>query len=154
MRERIHRLIDRVWPRAALIPLGLAALIALVTLFAQPAKHDDDRVRDTLSKYVDAVGNRDGIEACKFLTAHAQQLVTAGIPGTPCASYIHSFGADIGGLGGVKVHIARDLPDKVVLDASNLTSPSGQPVGRVVDLVKSGGKYLIDSLGYAGAAGS
>lgn len=148
MRPRIHRLIDSVWPRGALIPLALAGLIALVTLFAQPSQRDDDRVRNVLSDYVDAVGNRDGIDACKLLTARAQAIVTAGVPGTPCADYIHSFGADAGGLVNAKIHLARDLGDRVKLDSSNMTSPAGVPVKRTVELVRVGGDYKIDSIGF------
>ena len=148
MRERIHRLIDRAWPRAVIFPLGLAVLIVLVTLIVQPARHDDDRVRKVVADYVGAVSNRDGDAACKLLTAHAQQLITAAIPGTPCSGYIHSFGADVGGLGGARIHLSRNLPDKVHLDAPNMSSPNGQPVNRFVDLIRSGGGYLIDSIGY------
>jgi len=148
VRPRIHRFIDRMWPRAALIPLGLAALVVLITLIAQPSQRDDDRVRNVLSDYVDAVGNKDGIDACKLLTPRAQAIVTAGVPGTPCADYIHSFGADAGGLVNAKIHLARDLGDHVKLDSSNMTAPNGAPVKRTVELVRSGGGYKIDSIGY------
>lgn len=147
-------MIERNWQRAMAIPLVLSVLIVFVTLIVQPTQRDDDRVRSTLSDYVDAIGNRDGAGACKLLTARAQQLVTAAIPGTPCAAYIHSFGADGGGLANARIHLKRDLGDRVRLDPTNMTAPGGTPVPRFVELVRSGGDYLIDSIGYGVSAAS
>lgn len=149
MRPRIHRFIERTWQRAVLGLLGVSLLIVLITLLVQPTQRDDDRVRSTLSDYVDAVGNRDGEGACKLLTARAQQLVTAAIPGSDCSAYVHSFGADVGGLVNATVRIARDLGDRVVLDPTNMTAPDGAAVNRTVELVRADGDYLIDSIGYS-----
>lgn len=146
MPDRITTLVDRLWPRAAFAALGLAAVIVLVAYATQPSRRDADRVRDTLTDFVDAAADRNPDTACRLLTPRGREVVTAPVPGTPCHVYARSFGFDVAGLDGVDLRLDTDLPDQVVLDAGNMTGPDGEPVQRRVELVRVGDDFRIDNL--------
>lgn len=147
MADRFSALVDRAWPWAALAFAALAAVVVVIAFATQPGRRDDDRVRDTLVDFVNAATNRDGDTACALLSAHGRQVTTSLVPGVTCASYARSFGFDVAGLGGVTLTLPAELPDRVVLDQSNMRGPDGQPVGRRVELVRVGDDFRIDAIG-------
>ncbi|MCW3016309.1 MAG: hypothetical protein JWO02_3401 [Solirubrobacterales bacterium] len=146
MFDRLTALVDRAWPQAAIACLALALVITVVAYATQPARQDDDRVRNVLTDFVNAAADRDAGTACSLLTAKGKQAVTAAVPGTPCDVYARSFGFDVAGLGGVTLRLDRKLPDRVVLDSTNMIAPDGAPVQRRVELVRVGGDFRIDAL--------
>jgi hypothetical protein len=147
MADRFSALVDRAWPWVAIASAALAALVVVVAFATQPGRRDDDKVRDTLTDFVDAATNRDGQAACDLLSAHGRQVSASLVPGVPCASYARSFGFDVAGLGGVTLTLPAALPDRVVLDQANMRGPDGQPVGRRVELVRVHGDFRIDAIG-------
>ncbi len=146
MSDRITALVDRAWPRAAVACLALALAVTVVAYATQPGRQDDDQVRYALEDFVNAAADRDAETACALLTPTGRQAVAAAVPGIPCDVYARSFGFDVGGLNGVTLRLARDLPDRVVLDATNMTGPDGAPVRRRVEFVRTDGDFRINAL--------
>lgn len=146
MSDRLTALVDRAWPQLAIGLLALALVIAVAAYATQPGRQPDDQVRAVVTDFVNAAADRDADTACRLLTAAGRQAVTAPVPGTPCEVYARSFGFDVAGLGGVTLRLERKLPDRVVLDATNMTAPDGMPVKRRLELVRVDGDFRIDAL--------
>lgn len=146
MPRRLTALVDRAWPWAPIACLVAALLVVVVAYATQPGRQDDDQVRAVLTDFVNAAADRDADTACDLLTARGARTVTAPVPGVSCDVYARSFGFDVAGLGGVVLSLERDLPDRVVLDATNMRAPTGAPVKRRLELVRVDGDYRIDAL--------
>lgn len=144
--DRAAAVVDRFWKLAAAGCLGLAALVAVIAFASQPTERDGDQVRNVLRDFVTAAGDRDGDTACRLLSPAGRQAVTAVVPGVTCQTYARSFGFDVAGLGSVQVNLPENLPDRVVIDASNTVGPDGQPVQRRVAMSRTGDGYRIDAL--------
>ncbi len=147
MVDRLSALVDRAWPWAAVAFAGVAALVVVIAFATQPSRRDDDRVRYALADFVRAANDRDGDTACALLTARGKADVTKAVPGVSCETYARSFGFDVAGLGGVKLLLPPDLPDKVLLNAGNIIGADGQGVARRVEFVRVGDDFRIDALG-------
>jgi hypothetical protein len=147
MADRFSALVDRAWPWAAVAFTAVAALVVVVALATQPGRRDDDRVRYALADFVTAANDRDASTACALLTARGRREVTRPVPGVSCEVYARSFGFDVAGLGGVRLVLPPDLPDKVLLNAGNIIGADGQGVRRTVELVRVGDDFRIDALG-------
>lgn len=146
MLDRAFALVDRLWAKVAAGCLGLAVAIGLLAYASQPTERDADSVRNTLTDFVTAAGDRDGDAACRLLTPEGRRIVTAEVPGVSCAAYARSFGFDVAGLGSVTLNLPRDLPDRILLDHTNMTDPAGKPVLRRVLMLRTGDGYRIAAL--------
>lgn len=146
MLDRAVLLIDRFWLRAVAGCLALAALVAVIAYATQPGERDFDQVSDVLTDFVTAAGDRNGDRACELLTPLGRQAATAAVPGVSCPDYARSFGFDVAGLGSVTLALPRDLPDRVVLDQTNMTGADGKPVQRRVAMVRTPDGFRIEGL--------
>ncbi|UTI66609.1 hypothetical protein NBH00_10445 [Paraconexibacter antarcticus] len=146
MLDRVFATVDRLWVRIAGGCLALALVIGAIAYASQPTERDYESVRNTLTDFVTAAGDRDGDAACKLLTPQGRQIVTAEVPGVSCETYARSFGFDVAGLGSVTLHLPADLPGQVLLDASNMTDPAGHPVQRKVLMVRTSNGYRIAAI--------
>jgi hypothetical protein len=146
MLDRAFATVDRLWVRIAGGCLALTLLVVVVSYATQPTERDFESVRNTLTDFVTAAGDRDGDAACKLLTPEGRQVVTAAVPGVSCPAYARSFGLDVAGLGSVTLDLPADLPKQVLLDESNMKDAAGQPVRRKVLMVKTGDGYRIAAI--------
>ncbi|MCW3040072.1 MAG: hypothetical protein JWM31_1977 [Solirubrobacterales bacterium] len=146
MLDRASVFVDRFWLPVAGACLALALLVGVAAYATQPSVQDFDDVDHVLTDFVTAAGDRNGERACELLTPLGRRAATAAVPGISCPDYARSFGFDVAGLGSVTLNIPRELPDRVVLNASNMTDPAGRPVQRKVLMVRTPDGFRIEGL--------
>lgn len=146
MLDRATALVDRFWLKVTGACLALTLLAGVIAYAAQPGERDFQQVDDVLTDFVTAAGDRNGERACELLSPIGRQAATAAVPGISCPDYARSFGFDVAGLGAVTLHLPRDLPDRIVLDRSNMTGADGQPILRRVAMTRTKDGFRIDGL--------
>jgi hypothetical protein len=130
-----------------------ALLIALVAcgVLAFAAGCGDDKPKQSVTAYLNAVADDDNVEACKHLTEHAQEQALekfSNLSPKDCPDVVHKvvvniFGAD-----------AEDLKDASTSDKSesgDTATVEASLDGRTVDvpLRKEDGEWKLDAAGVA-----
>lgn len=138
-------LIDRLWPRAAIALLALAAVVAVVGVAAAPSRSPQDKIEDVLHDFADDVANHRGEKACNRLTDTAQKAVAAEVGTLSCGDVVRTFGLgfDPASLAASHLTNVAVVGDQAAIAVPDLVQPGGAPFGHAFALQKVHGDWRI-----------